>query len=301
MQLSLNRTDQTRVPSPLFLGAALLPVAAFAYSLIEARLHRVKRYRLNVLPSGAAPLRLLQVSDLHLRTRTRRLARFVESLADVEYDLVLATGDLLGEADAMPKCAEILNGLRGRLGRFFVLGSSDYYAPIFKNYFDYFRGKRRLGTRRNRTAEFIEKLTSTGWTDLDNKNMVIDLNGMKTQMTGLDDPYLHRDDRTLLKREPGVDFAICVTHDPAPYRDAARNDYDLIVGGHTHGGQVRLPLVGALVTNSSLPRGLAKGLHRVDRSWLFVNPGLGTGKYAPFRFLCPPEASVLELHPPDEP
>jgi uncharacterized protein len=287
--------------SPLLLGAAVLPVAAIAYGLIEARLHRLNRYRLNILPSRASPLRLLQVSDLHLRPGTHRLAEFVESLGETEYDIVLATGDLLGDPAAMPRCAEILNGLRGRLGRFFVLGSSDYYTPIFKNYFDYFRGKRRLGTRKNRTEEFKETLVSAGWTDLDNKNMVIDLNGMKTQMTGLDDPYLHRDDRTLLKREPGVDFAICVTHDPAPYRDAAQNDYDLIIGGHTHGGQVRLPLIGALVTNSSLPRGLAKGLHRVNGSWLFVNPGLGTGKYAPFRFLCPPEASVLELHPRDEP
>lgn len=281
----------------VFVATAALPIAAVGYGLLEARFHRLNRYPLDVLPPGASPLRLLQVSDLHLRNRTRRLARFVESLASDEYDIVLATGDLLGDPAAMPRCAELLNGLRGRLGRFFVFGSSDYYAPIFKNYLDYFRGKRKLGTRRNRTAEFKQLLTSAGWTDLNNRNQIVDLNGMNTQVTGLDDPYLKRDDRTLLKREPDVDFALCVTHDPAPYLDAARGGYDLTVGGHTHGGQVRFPFVGAIVTNSSLPRGLAKGLHRVNSSWLFVTPGLGTGKYSPFRFLCPPEASMLELNP----
>ncbi|MGH7425130.1 MAG: metallophosphoesterase, partial [Candidatus Methylomirabilales bacterium] len=80
-----------------------------------------------------------------------------------------------------------------------------------------------------------------------------------------------------------------------PYDAAARAGFDLIVTGHTHGGQVRLPLVGAVVTNSKLPRRYARGLSRIDGAWLQVNPGLGTGKYAPFRFLCPPEASVLEL------
>lgn len=279
----------------LILAVAALPAAAVGYGIVEARLHRLETHRIPVLPKGRPPLRILQVSDLHLRTGTKRLARFVESLGEAEYDIVMATGDLLGDPEAMPRCAEILNGLRARLGRFFVLGSSDYFAPIFKNYFDYFRGKRRTGTRRNRTREFIELLTSQGWTELTNKNLVLELDGLTTQITGLDDPYLRRDDRRLLKRDPSAEFAICVVHDPAPFRVAAGAGYDLIVAGHTHGGQVRLPIVGALVTNSSIPRQIAKGLTRIDNSWLFVNPGLGTGKYAPFRFLCPPEASVLEL------
>jgi predicted MPP superfamily phosphohydrolase len=283
----------------LILAAAALPAAAVGYGVVEARLHRLGTYRIPVLPAGRSKLRILQVSDLHLRTRTNRLARFVESLTGDEYDIVLATGDLLGDPEAMPRCAEILNGLRGRLGRFFVLGSSDYFAPVFKNYFDYFRGKRRTGTRRNRTREFIDLLSSNGWTDLTNKNLALELAGMTTQITGLDDPYLRRDDRRLLKRDASAEFAMCVVHDPAPYRDAARAGYDLIVAGHTHGGQVRLPMIGALVTNSSIPRQLAKGLSRIEDSWLFVNPGLGTGKYAPFRFMCPPEASILELVPLD--
>lgn len=278
-----------------FVAGGVASAAAIGYGILEARLHRLRNHTIPVLPPGADRLHILQVSDLHFRLRTRRLAQFVESLANRDYDLVLATGDLLGEPAAMERCAELLNGLKGRLGRYFVLGSSDYYAPIFKNYFDYFQGKRKLGTRRNRTGEFRDLLASAGWTDLTNKTVMTDLNGIETQITGLDDPYLRRDDRSLLVRESRAEFAACVVHDPSPFRHAARGGFDLIISGHTHGGQVRFPFVGAIVTNSSVPRRYARWLSKVNGSWLFVSPGLGTGKYAPFRFLCPPEASVLEL------
>ena len=87
----------------------------------------------------------------------------------------------------------------------------------------------------------------------------------------------------------------------SPYRRAldafAGNGYDLVLAGHTHGGQVRLPGVGALVTNCDLPRDRVRGLSRWGSSWLHVSAGLGTSKYAPFRFACRPEASLLEVVP----
>lgn len=280
---------------PFIAAGALASAAAIGYGVVEARLHRLRVHTIPALPPGASRLEVLQVSDLHFRSRARRLAEFVESLGERDYDLVLATGDLLGEPAAMEQCADLLNGLKGRLGRYFVFGSSDYFAPIFKNYFDYFRGKRQTGTKRNRTAEFRKLLTSAGWTELTNKTLFTDLNGLRTQITGLDDPYLRREDRSLLVRDPEAQFALCVVHDPAPAEQAAGAGFDLVVGGHTHGGQVRFPLIGAVVTNSHTPRRYARWLSKIDNSWLFVSPGLGTGKYAPFRFLCPPEASVLEL------
>lgn len=278
-------------------GAAAVPAACFTWGLVEARLYRLRSHRLRVLPPGAASVRILQVSDLHLRLANGRLARFLDYLGDARYDVVLATGDLLGERAAVERCARLLNGLRGDVGRYFVLGSADYYAPKFKNYLDYFLRRQSHGTKRNRTREFKDLLLAGGWTDLTNRTLAVELGGTACQVTGLDDPYLRRDDRSLLVRDAGAAFALCVVHDPAPYLDAARAGFDLIVAGHTHGGQVRLPLFGAVVTNSRLPRQLARGPSLVDGALLFVNPGLGTGRYAPFRFLCPPEASVLELLP----
>lgn len=277
--------------------AAIVAAAfgAIAYGVAEARMHRINRYVFPILPKGARPISILQVSDLHLRLTTKRLIAFLKSLDSDEYDVVLATGDLLGGPDAMPLCTTLLNRLRGRSGRYFVFGSSDYYAPKFKNYLDYFLKRRRVSTRRNPTQQFREGLEREGWIEMTNRTLIGDFNGTTIQLTGLDDPYLHRDDRSLLQREPKAQVAICVVHDPAPYDDALAAGFDLVVGGHTHGGQVRIPFIGAVVTNSTLPTSLAKGAHQIDDGWLFVSPGLGTGKYAPFRFLSPPEASVLEL------
>jgi predicted MPP superfamily phosphohydrolase len=279
------------------IAGAALGAAGFGWGVIEAHRYRVAVHRLAVLPPGAKPLRVLQVSDLHLRLSNTRLASFLAGLSEQRFDLVLATGDLIGEPRAVERCARLLGGLRGRLGRYYVLGSSDYYAPKFKNYLDYFTRRRRSPTRPNRTGEFLEILHEQGWKGLTNRTEHVVLKGTPTQLTGLDDPYLHRDDRSLLRRSPDAAFAWCVVHDPAPYADAARAGFDLVVAGHTHGGQVRLPFVGALVTNSDTPRHLALGASWVGNTLLFVSPGLGTGKYAPIRFRCPPEASVLELVP----
>jgi predicted MPP superfamily phosphohydrolase len=90
-------------------------------------------------------------------------------------------------------------------------------------------------------------------------------------------------------------FGLAVMHSPDSSPEAAACGYDLIVAGHTHGGQVRLPVVGPLITNSIMPRRLASGLIRLGGAWMSLSPGLGTSKYAPFRFLCRPEATLLEL------
>ena len=86
-------------------------------------------------------------------------------------------------------------------------------------------------------------------------------------------------------------------HSPDTAPEAAALGYRLIVAGHTHGGQVRLPWIGALVTNCSMPRAFASGLVRMGSSVLHTSRGLGTSKYAPFRFWCRPEATYLDLHP----
>ena len=90
-------------------------------------------------------------------------------------------------------------------------------------------------------------------------------------------------------------FGVAVMHSPDSAPETAALGYGLIVAGHTHGGQVRLPLVGALVTNSSMPRRLVSGLMQMGGAVLHTSPGLGTSKFAPFRFCCRPEATVLEL------
>ena len=102
-------------------------------------------------------------------------------------------------------------------------------------------------------------------------------------------------DLSVARARSGDGFRLAVAHSPDVAEALADRGYDLIVCGHTHGGQVCLPGFGALVTNSDLPRSMARGVHRLGDSWLHVSAGLGTSMYAPFRLACRPEVCVLEL------
>lgn len=283
--------------SRLLAAGAAVGAAGIAYSVGEAHRFHLRTHRLPVLPPGARPLRALQVSDTHLRDASLRLAAFLAELSHEDFDFVFATGDLLGEPAAVERCARLLGGLKGRLGRYYVLGSSDYYAPRLKSPTRYFTKRRKKPTRKNRTGDFLRMLEEQGYEGLTNRTVYPVVDGLSWQITGMDDPFLHRDDRRLLHRAPGAAFALCVVHDPAPYLDIAAGGFDLAIAGHTHGGQVRVPFVDSLVTNSDLPNEYSVGAHWIGDTLLFVTPGLGTSKYAPVRFLSPPEASVLELVP----
>jgi uncharacterized protein len=273
-------------------------VAAYAI-FVERRWFRVGRFRLDILPAGGSDgLDILHLSDLHMVRGDRRLPRFLSSLPDA--DVTVVTGDIVGDPESVEEAVEALRSVRGRRASVFVLGSNDVYAPRPANYLRYFvpvrRRKRRLG-RRGRAPDLVRLLEADGWTHLNNRRESWSLDGIGIEMVGLDDPHIHRSDlRAATSSSPGF-IALGVTHSPDPAPELLALGYALVVAGHTHGGQVRLPLVGALVTNCSLPPRMARGLFRIGPGFLHVSPGLGTSKYAPFRLLCRPEAALLELRP----
>jgi predicted MPP superfamily phosphohydrolase len=182
-----------------------------------------------------------------------------------------------------------------------VLGSNDYWAPRFRNPLTYFTGpssRRHRSAGRNPWRELVEGLEARGWTVLSNRRGRLG----DVELAGMDDPHIRHDDPAVAVPPNGevpASLRLGVVH--SPYRRAldafAGNGYDLVLAGHTHGGQVRLPGVGALVTNCDLPRDRVRGLSRWSGSWLHVSGGLGTSKYAPFRFACRPEASLLTVVP----
>jgi uncharacterized protein len=203
---------------------------------------------------------------------------------------------MLGEPEALHPVLASLGRFRPRLGAVAVLGSNDYYAPRPKNYFSYFLPRRRRRfARRNPWQDLVDGLRDRGWTVLANERARIG----DIEFAGLDDGHIGRDDASILVPASGGAARLRVGVCHAPYLRSLdafeRNGYDVVLAGHTHGGQVRLPLAGALVTNCDLPRGQARGLSRHGSSWLHVSGGIGTSKYAPFRFACRPEASLLEL------
>jgi predicted MPP superfamily phosphohydrolase len=242
---------------------------------------------------------VLHLSDLHLTAVDGRRVAFIARLADEPADLVVLTGDMLGGPEGLDPALEALGRFRPRLGAVAVLGSNDYYAPRFHNWLGYFRGpssRRRRTSARNPWRELVAGLEDRGWLVLSNRRGRLG----DVELAGMDDPHIRRDDlATAVPPGEAARLRVGVVH--SPYRRSLdafeRNGYGLLLAGHTHGGQVCLPGVGALVTNCDLPRRRARGLSRWGESWLHVSGGLGTSKFARFRFACRPEASLLTVVP----
>ncbi len=223
------------------------------------------------------------------------------------------TGDNLANAEAIPVLLDALRPLSGIPG-VFAYGSHDHFAPRARSPFTYFRGptKDRPDAKPLPTRDLTQGLEALGWADLNNARAVLTAGGIRVSFVGVDDPHIGRD------RMPDPDDSRGVTHIGvvhAPYArvlEAFRGEgVDLALAGHTHGGQVRIPLVGALVTNCDLDRRRARGLSgwpgaRPDARdgegslWLHVSAGAGTSPFAPVRFACRPEATILELVPRQE-
>ena len=293
-------------------AAAIAGVAALAYARTEAAAYRLRRVEVDVLPDGQPDLRILHLSDLHMTPRRHRLQDWVAALAELRPDLVVTTGDFLAHREAVDPVLTALGPLLSTPGAF-VLGSNDYFAPRPINPFAYFAGPSDLHPDRPELPwpDLVARLVDAGWVHLPNERTTIEAGGRLLDVRGVDDPHIERDDYAPIagSPDPGADLAIGIAH--APYLrilDAMAGDgVDLALAGHTHGGQVRVPGVGALVTNCDLHRSRARGLsphprplmefapHDAPDMALHVSAGLGTSPYAPIRFACPPEATLLTL------
>jgi uncharacterized protein len=279
-------------------------VAGLAYAAgFEVRSYRLRRVEVPALRQGSRPLRILHLSDLHMTPAQPGKRNWVRMLAGLEPDLVVNTGDNLAHREAVPAVLDALGPLLERPG-VFVPGSNDYYAPRFKNPARYLvPGPRRIHGPRLPWEDLRDGMAAAGWIDLTNARTRVKADHREIELVGTDDAHLRRDryEDVAGRSDPSADLSLGVTH--APYRrvlDAmAADGFGLILAGHTHGGQLCVPGLGALVTNCDLPRNQAKGLSRHanagHRSWLHVSAGLGTSPYAPVRFACPPEATLLTL------
>ena len=265
--------------------------------------YRLREATLPVLPTGHEPIRVLHFSDLHLTPRRKVEISDIKSIAALQPDLVVSTGDFLAHKDSVPVVLDALNQLLNLPG-VFVFGSNDYFAPKPKNPFSYLlrdHGKRILGEVLP-VEDLRAGLISRGWKDLSHQRANLTIKGTRIEFRGTDDAHLERDDYSKVAGEAGeCDLAVGVTH--APYlriiEGMSRDQLDVIFAGHTHGGQVRLPWPGgskALTTNCDLPNWRARGVSRVDgEPWLNVSAGMGTSPFARIRVASPPEVSLITL------
>lgn len=300
------------------LGAALKGLAAVAaagaacvgWGVLEARMFAVRRVELDVLPPGGREVKVLHVSDVHLLTRQKLKLRFIASLADLEPDLVVNTGDNISEARAAGAVLDAWRDLL-KIPGVFIFGSNDYYRPHFRNpliYLTQGRSKRRstASPEPNLPWQALrDGFTRAGWKDLTHRRETLEVGGYRIDFRGTDDAHLQRDDYSSVAGpvDPEADLNVGVTH--APYLrllDGMTADgVDLIFAGHTHGGQVCVPLYGALVTNCDLDADRVKGASTHTSGGrtadLHVSAGVGSSPFAPYRFACRPEVTLLTLRP----
>ena len=298
LQRGVAHVDSPPVLSRILLALASIAVVCIAYGVaIERRAYRLVRRGLAILPAdGPESVTVLHLSDLHFVSTDRRKRAFLASIPRA--DVTVVTGDFLAEPEAVETAVEAVRETRGRLASWFVLGSNDYYVPHAMNPLRYFiphpPAEASSGSARpvGRAARAPVRGRLAGPHQ--------PARGARPRRAGDRAPGSRRRAHPspgpagCARRAPSR-FGIAVMHSPDSAPEIAACGYPFVVAGHTHGGQVRLPLVGALVTNSHLPRRLVSGLIRMGGSFVHVSPGLGTSKFAPFRFLCRPEATLLEL------
>lgn len=251
------------------------------------------------------PIRVLHISDLHFAPGQKAKARFLKELAELKPDLVINTGDNLGHKDAINPCLSALAPLLYIPG-VFVNGSNDYRAPKFRNPLRYFQGPSEVRKEVDLdTKRFTSELIGAGWLDLNNRPGALEVAGLNLGFMGLDDPHENLDDLESLGDQKHqlteMDLLIGVAH--APYlrviEEFTKQDANLIFAGHTHGGQICLPVRKALVTNCDLPTEYAQGVSGWEfaskQSLLHVSGGLGCSIFAPVRLFCPPSATLLTI------
>jgi len=231
--------------------------------------------RLQRLPRALDGFRIVQLSDIHHSPFTSReqIERAVETANSLQPDIVALTGDYVSKerAYAAP-CAELLSGLRARHGVYAVLGNHDHWTDA---------------------ALITDLFRAEGITVLVNQGMRFENNGAAFWLAGVDDTMVGLEDLPLaLAGSSDNEFKLLLAHNPIILRRAARAGVDLVLSGHTHGGQVRLR--SERNTAGRPRRRLLKGLARQGETQIYITRGLGT-VVLPVRFGCPPEVSLLEL------
>ncbi len=309
MRLDAGRTAHPALIALGAVGAAGVAAAVWGIG-IERYLFTVREVSAEALPAGSAPLRILHVSDAHMAPWQHRKQDWLASLAELKPDLIVNTGDNLGHRDGLDGIRRAFAPLAGIPG-VFVHGSNDVTAPSPRNPLRYFLGPSKkkqdppLLDTEAMDAYFTDEL---GWTDLNNAAARLAVGGREIDLFGVDDA--HRDWDRLEDLPDAIDAlgprddatpVLGVSH--APYQRVLNGFIDLgadaILGGHTHGGQVCIPGYGALVANCDIPLSQAKGLstwsHDGRTVPLNVSAGCGHSIYAPVRFACRPEATLLTL------
>lgn len=250
-------------------------------------------------------IRILHLSDLHLAGRNKRIERHFEKLKKIKSDFVLLTGDLIDNNNGIEWCVKYLRKLSPRFGIWACLGNHDKF-DLNIGYTLFFH---LMSPPKENNFEFLRRrLKENGIQLLINEKKTIKINSVPLTIIGADAPFgldRYKDTNRFsekIKPLKGLflnispkEYVVLLSHVPDLLKELGDNKINLALSGHTHGGQIRLPLIGPLVAFSSFQRTYNKGLYHYNGYYLYVSGGLGVSKIIPIRLFCPPEATILTL------
>lgn len=239
------------------------------------------------LPANLDGLSVLHITDLHLTAGAHPANDIVPLLEGHGYDLAVYTGDLADDAAGRAALRSLLTKLRPRVAAFAVLGNHDHY---------HYRHASGEGPQPNDLGPLMATLERSDVRLLANSNVA--LFGGALRIVGVDDPALGLD--RVARAFEGVsenDATVLLAHSPDVLVRLGNHHPGLLLAGHTHGGQLRLPGIGAFGSVSVLPRRYAMGVYDYKGVQTYVSRGVGTSG-APARLNCPPEVTLIQLRSP---
>jgi hypothetical protein len=255
------------------------------FCLIDSYFYEPKNFRLKKvivkiqnLPKELNNLRICQISDLHIRDNLRspNLKNLSSSINKIQPDLIFITGDFLHNGKiAEREIIKFLKSLKSRYGKFGVFGNWDYWDLNVKQ------------------REMINNEIKI----LADDNQKIKIKKEKIWILGVNDPSYHSANlQKAMKNVPKNSFKILLSHSPDILEQTSGKKIDLIFAGHTHGGQIRLPIIGAIIILSRVDKKYDSGLFKINDNYIYINQGIGT-TVLPLRFLCMPEITLVILKP----
>ena len=239
--------------------------------------------------------RILHISDLHLAEPESHKIDFIRKITDDDFDLIILTGDVFENHTGLPYVENLLSR-RPRLGAYAVLGNHDYYDyKMFHKTVGRMIKTYRQPKEKRDVEPFVQALQNGGFDVLRNESRSLKEHGL--HIIGIDYPGIKENELVrLADQAPEHHLKLAIFHLPRNLHHISKAGIQLALGGHTHGGQVRIPGYGPLFTDSELGRHEASGLIRKGDTAFHISRGLGADPRSNIRFFCPPAATIIEVH-----
>lgn len=283
------------IPIIVFLAFLFSALAVWMFA-VEPRRVEFNRHRIQIRKSLPRLLKILHLSDIHFSGPDARIERLFDRIAAIPVDMIIVTGDIIDCPQGLEYCMQNMKKLKAEAGKFVVLGNHDYYDyHLFDAIFHNFPGQ-GYPVRINPYKELTQGLEGLGFQVLKNRTVETDFEGVRLLIHGMDDATTGRANvRKTMENYDPEKINILLSHTIDVFLDIGAGEIDLAFSGHSHGGQVRLPWIGPIITHTMLGKAYASGIKEIQGAQCSISRGISAGRYTRLRLLCLPEVLILEV------